>query len=205
VKQTTHRHPVHEWMICHVDGLVTVDGRKLVWEAKHTNPFGSVDDILKSSYPKLQHNMMVTGLEGAMLSAFYGNLKWGHFVVERDADYMAQLLEREEAFWRLVESDTPPAGDVEAVRPDFNELKTADMRFNNMWCDSEATWLKYRTAVAASDSAESALKGMMEADVGFAFGPGVVVLRDRAGKLTMREPNRKDQLRISEFLGGEPL
>lgn len=206
IKEVTHHHPSIKWMLCNLDGMVTIDGRKRVWEAKHTNPFGSSDNVRDTNYAQIQHNIEVMGAEGLELSAFYGNINWGRFSIERDPDYIAQLMEREEAFWQHVTSDTPPPAEgVTEIKVDFDKLVIADMRPNNMWGDSEATWLKHKEATASFKSAETALKAMIPADVGFAYGHGTVCVRDRAGKLTLREPNKADTHRLTEILQGEPL
>jgi hypothetical protein len=204
-RETTHKHLIHPFMVCNADGLVKIDGHTRLWEAKHTNPFGGEDEIKQTSYAQLQHNMEVLNLEGCELSVFYGNLKWRAHTVERDANYIAELMARESEFWLYVEKDEPPPADgVEAVKVAFDDLKIKDMRRDNVWVDSEATWLKWRSAVQSANAAEATLKGMVPADIGFAFGPELVIVRDRAGKLSLRSPNKKDALRIEEFLQGEP-
>ena len=192
-------------MLCNIDGLVTIGGRTRLWEAKHTNPFGSQEEVQRTYYPQVQHCIEVLGLDGCELSVLYGNTAFRTFSVERDADYIAELMARESEFWLYVEKDEPPPskGAIE-VKTSFGELKTVDMRTSNMWCDSEATWLEFREAVRSSEAAEATLKGMVEADAGLVFGRHLVCVRDRAGKLTLREPNKKDASRIKDFLQGDP-
>ncbi len=201
VKDKAKVHPVHAFMRANLDGLVVIDGTRMVWDAKHTNAFGSQEDVVSTYFPQMQHNMEVTGLDHAEISVFYGNSAWRKWSIARDPDYIAELIQRETEFWRYVEGDTPPPSDgIEAIKVEFEQLRTVDMSRNNMWCDLEATWIKFREAASSHKSAEAGLKGMVEADVGFAFGAELVCVRDRGGKLSLREPKKTDARRKEEYL-----
>lgn len=202
VKGQVRVHPVLPFMRANLDGLTTLgSGKVATWQGKHTNPFGSPTEILERTYPQLQHEMAVAGLEVSALSVLYGNSKWDWFEVERDLDYTAELMAREEEFWSyVVENREPPS--VAAVRAQVpvDELKTVMMDGNNQWADLAATYIETLPQRKACDAAEAALKAMVETDVGFAFGHGIVITRAKNGNLSLRAPTAKDRKRIEEFL-----
>jgi predicted phage-related endonuclease len=192
-------HPGAEWMLYSPDGLVTIEDKKGVWQAKHTNPFGDERDIVNESYPQLQHEMEVAGLDFAILSVLYGNSKFRFWRVERDADFVAQLMEMEAEFWEHVVSRKPPsnrAAGAAVKTVDPSEFKTRDFTRDNEGADAAARWLETAEAAAKHDAAADDLKAKMDADVGFAFGHGVVAVRNRKGAVTVRAPTKKDAARM---------
>ena len=207
VVERCHVHPAYPHMLCNIDGLVIVDGRLRLFEAKHVNPFGSKGDQPAKHYAQIQHCLEVLDLEGCELSVFFGSMDWSRFSIERDRDYGALLIDRELEFWNHVRSDKPPER-TEAVTGEglgLDLMRQLNMRTSNSWGDNEATWIRTREHVRQGDAAESALKALMPADCDFAFGTELCCVRDRAGKLTLRYPNKKDALRIEELLKAERL
>ena len=206
VIERCHVHPAYPQMLCNIDGLVIIDGRMRLFEAKHVNPFGSKGDQPAKHYAQIQHCLEVLDLEGCELSVFFGSMDWSRFSIERDKEYGALLIDREREFWEHVVSDRPPESETGADAgegPKFDLMRQLNMRTSNAWGDGEATWIRTREHVKQGDAAESALKQMMPGDCDFAFGQELCCVRDRAGKLTLRYPNKKDALRIEELLEGE--
>lgn len=66
-------------------------------------------------YAQCLHYMAVTGAARWYLAVLVLNKGLLCFTVERDEEEIAALLRREEAFWRLVQSDTPPEPDGSAA------------------------------------------------------------------------------------------
>ena len=62
-------------------------------------------------YCQCVHYLAVTGKQRWYLAVLIGNREFQVFCIERDEDEIAALMEAEEAFWKLVEDDTPPAAD----------------------------------------------------------------------------------------------
>jgi hypothetical protein len=199
----THRHAGYDWMVANIDGLVIIDGRLRLFEAKHTNPFGSKGETPAKYYAQMQHCMEVLDVEGCEMSVFFGNSDWQRFSVERDRDYCRLLLEREQEFWDYIVRDIRPDEGhnmAPAATVAMSLMRQMNMRGNNEWGDFEATWIRTREHIKQGDASESALKAMMPVDCDFAFGNEVVCVRDRAGKLSLRFPNKKDVERINDLL-----
>lgn len=110
------------WQLASVDRLVTDErGRKGVLEIKTAGSFRADDweDGIPDYYlPQPIHYLAVTGREFFAVAVLIGGQKYREFVYERDEEDVAYLIEREAAFWDLVERDVPPmvtGADADAV------------------------------------------------------------------------------------------
>jgi predicted phage-related endonuclease len=102
-------HPEQSFLTATLDGIVALDGRSAIFEAKHVNAKTySSAKILARYSPQLHHSMYVTGLKYAVLSVFIGTMEWEPIWVEFDAQYHASLLDVEQLFWRHVTEDRSP-------------------------------------------------------------------------------------------------
>jgi len=190
-KTVTHEgesrhHAAYPWMRCTLDGL-TDNGTAIV-QAKHVNQFSKIDEVTQKYMPQIHHEMAVCGVERAYLSVFIGTFT--HEVVEVALDdfYLAQLIDRERAFWAAVESDTPPEGSEPIAPPALpSEFRQVDMTGNNLWASSAADWLANKAGAATFKTAEKSLKELVEADVNHASGHGIVIKRSKATALSIKE------------------
>ncbi len=191
--QVTHSgeqcvHKDYEFIGCTLDGKVKFKGDKMVWEAKHVGPFNySLDTIVERYQPQLQHCMEVTGCDKAALSVFSGNSKWEWRIVESDPFYQEELIEREIAFWRCVESGAPPPRMAKIEAPVEVGSKTLDLSRDNQWCASAQDFLQYLPSIKACDVAKQTLKDMVPADVWKTTGGGIIAKRDKRGALRFTE------------------
>ena len=96
------------FMFASLDGLVDRHNQLMVWDAKHTNAFMKRDKLIEKYYPQMQHYMLVTTLKSAVLSVFYGNLKWEEIIIEEDKDFQWSLLKAELMFWNMYENKIDP-------------------------------------------------------------------------------------------------
>ena len=62
-------------------------------------------------YCQCVHYMAITGKQRWYLAVLIGNRDFQIFCIERDEDEIAALMAAEEAFWQMVQEDTPPAMD----------------------------------------------------------------------------------------------
>lgn len=174
------------FMSCTLDGLVYVP-RKMVFEAKHTGAFSTPEQIQEWYWPQVQHNIYVTGAEGAFLSVIYGNHKWEVYEIERDDDYIASLIEIETKFWNCVETGEMPVPPEAPPAPKIEATRKVDMTGNNMWADNAATWLEHKDNAKSFDDAAKAIKEMVEDDAAEASGHGIVAKRSKTGSITIRK------------------
>ena len=73
-----------------VDGLIHSENLA-VFEAKHTNPFKSLELQVEKYYGQLQHYMMVTEADSCYLSIFSGNMNHSIYEVSKDNRYIDLL------------------------------------------------------------------------------------------------------------------
>jgi len=172
----------HSFMGCTLDGL-TDDGLT-VFEAKHVSAFSKDDEIMDRYYPQLTHNMLVCGVEKAVLSVFYGNHKWEKYDINLDAIYADILIDAEKRFWDCVKNGTPPV--TITVRPPVDAVRRVDMTGNNAWANFTAQLKLNSSGKKLYDEAVSGLKGMIEEDVAEAYGYGISFKRDKRGSLRMK-------------------
>ena len=102
------------YMIASLDALTYgPDGKgdftdNSVWDAKHTNAFMKQEKIFEKYYPQMQHYMLVTELENAVLSVFYGNMKYEILDIAKDEEFQWNLLKAEMLFWKMILDDQEP-------------------------------------------------------------------------------------------------
>ena len=169
----------YHFMGCTLDGI-TDDG-VTVWEAKHVSAFAKEDEILERYMPQLHHNMIVTGLEKAVLSVFFGNHKWEKFEVNKDPIYAAHVVEAVRMFWDCVETGRSPVA-VEVKAPMEATLRV-DMTGNNTWANLAAQYLENAKYNKLFDDAVKGMKTLLTEDVAEAYGHGVRIKRDKRGAL----------------------
>ena len=177
-------HPEHTFMRANLDGKIPGG----ILECKHVSAYAKPEEIQQRYYPQLQHCMVVTDTSLAHLSVFYGNNKWEFYVIQRDPEYIEDLIKREKEFWSYVKTDTePPNTDPVVVNFSQDEMREVDMTGNNAWASLTADWLENKLANKKFTTAASELKKLVEADVKKASGHGLSINRSKNGALTIRE------------------
>jgi predicted phage-related endonuclease len=125
------QHPDHEWMLGNIDReIVGVRGRKPgILEIKCPG-LRTFSQIKREGIPdyyqiQMQHYLAVSGREWGAFAIFNAE-RWEllHFDVERDDELIAMIIDRDAAFWRLVQEGTPPEGAELLPNPDLPALPT---------------------------------------------------------------------------------
>ena len=111
-KNSMLRHADHPWMLANVDRMVVGEDSGL--EAKTASIYSL--DVWKEGvpehyYPQVQHYMAVTGLKFWYVAALVGGQHFFIHKIFRNEDFITELIEKEEAFWKLVTEGTPPPMD----------------------------------------------------------------------------------------------
>lgn len=106
-------HPKHLWMIASLDAI-NVE-QKIVAEIK--NPCQEDHDIAKRGtvpekyFPQVQHQLEIVFELFGIKQLYYFSYRNGDKAVvkvDRDADYIADMIEKEKEFFKFIESKTPP-------------------------------------------------------------------------------------------------
>lgn len=108
----------HPCMLADIDREVVGENAGL--ECKTTSVYNRHDfeqgDIPPTYYVQCMHYMAVMGFDRMYLAVLVLNTGFYHFVIERDEEEIAALVEREEAFWRdHIQTQTPPDPDGSAA------------------------------------------------------------------------------------------
>lgn len=116
-------HTDHAFLSCEIDAI-TDDGLEI--EIKTVHPFMAkewgvedTDEIPAHYTAQALHGLMVTGQPRRLVAALIGVDDLRIYMVERDEDTLAKMLEHELAFWQMVLARTPPPAlrlsDVEKI------------------------------------------------------------------------------------------
>lgn len=111
------QHPEIPWLIGTPDRIVydPVTGVRLgLLECKTTSARRDEvweDGPAEAAVCQLQHYLAVTGDLRGWIACLIGGQRYVHFEIDRDDEYIAELLAKEAEFWRHVENNIPPEPD----------------------------------------------------------------------------------------------
>ncbi|AIP61602.2 endonuclease [Burkholderia thailandensis] len=108
------QHPSIPWMLANVDREVIGNREVQLLECKTAGEFGARlwrDGVPEYVVCQVQHQLAVTGKQAADVAVLLCGQKLDVHRIERDDALIARLIELEAAFWRYVETDTPPPAD----------------------------------------------------------------------------------------------
>ncbi|HEX7933054.1 MAG TPA: YqaJ viral recombinase family protein [Paraburkholderia sp.] len=108
------QHPGIPWMLANVDREVVGNRSVQLLECKTAGEFGARlwrDGVPEYVTLQVQHQLAVTGKQAADVAVLLCGQKLDVHRIERDDALIARLIELEAAFWRYVETDTPPPAD----------------------------------------------------------------------------------------------
>jgi putative phage-type endonuclease len=226
----TLAHPDYEWARVNLDGVawtVAVCGLDETWnkairldqivggvEAKTTDGrnLATWDNEGVPIYYQCQcqWQMFVTGFDRVFVPVIFGGRTFRYWVVERDEEDIAALLEGARQFWRYVQTKTPPPIDAsEAARAYLVDKYGHEAKGEAVELDDDASrWVaQYEEAknleeVAAEMKAEAAnhlLASIGDAPAGIApTGHRISVVRSRRfdyGSAVERNPGLVDEYR----------
>ncbi|AOJ97509.1 YqaJ viral recombinase family protein [Burkholderia vietnamiensis] len=108
------QHPAIPWMLANIDREVVGNEDVQLLECKTAGEFGARlwrDGVPEYVQLQVQHQLAVTGKSSADVAVLICGQKLEVHRIERDNGLIARLIKLEAAFWRRVETDTPPAAD----------------------------------------------------------------------------------------------
>jgi predicted phage-related endonuclease len=155
-------------------------------ECKHTGGREPVEVVIDRYQPQMQWQMMVTEASQCAISIILGANPPIIEFIERNDDYIDEMIQRGVQFMECVEKGTPPVA-LPAVPPPADAKLIYDMATSNQWASEADEWLDTREAASRNDDAAKILKSLVPADAKKCFGHGVQITRDRAGRLSLRE------------------
>jgi putative phage-type endonuclease len=102
------------WMLANIDREVVGMPDVQILECKTAGEFGARlwrDGVPEYVMLQVQHQLSVTGKQAADVAVLLCGQKLEVHRIQRDDALIARLIELEAAFWRYVETDTPPPAD----------------------------------------------------------------------------------------------
>lgn len=108
------RHPTIPFMLANIDREIVGARDVQILECKTAGEFGARlwrDGVPEYVQIQVQHQLAVTGKSAAHVAVLLCGQALEVFRIERDDSLIGRLVELEAAFWRYVESDTPPPAD----------------------------------------------------------------------------------------------
>lgn len=174
----------NEWAAATLDGWLD----KVPVECKHVGAYQKPDDIRARYQAQLHWQMMVTNTKKCVLSVIYGASEPVQEIVDFNEEYGAELAKRAEQFMHCVETLTPPVALPEVAAPvKIETYRKVDMSGSNSWAEHATIWITNKLTAKLFEIATKELKTLVEIDVGEAFGAGVIVTRNKAGSLSIKE------------------
>ncbi len=178
-------HPRADWAACTLDGWV--DAIPAPMECKCLNGFNPPKDQAVATYfPQMTWQMLVTDTKQCVFSCVFGGAEPVTELVSLDERYAAELWSRAEAFMACVWEMRPPVA-MPAVEAPVRAERTVDMSGSNEWGDAAATWLENLSAAKKHEKAAKGIKSLVPGDAIKAHGNGIVVTRNKANALSIKE------------------
>lgn len=176
-------HP-HFPFACTLDGWI--EQLACPFEAKHVGGREPLEVVIERYQPQVQFQMYLTKSSQCALSIIQGANQPVVEFVEFAETYAGELFKRARQFMDCVERRIIPVALPLEAAPVVAD-KTIDMSSDNVWGSCAAEWLEHRPAFEKCQAAEKTLKARVPQDAKKAFGNGVRITRDRAGRLSLRE------------------
>lgn len=104
-------HPQQDFMLANIDGVVIEEKRGVeVKTAKSPQEWGEpgTDEIPLPYIFQVQHYMIITGLEVFDVPVLIGGRDFRIYEVPADKELQEMIIEKEAAFWRMVQENAPP-------------------------------------------------------------------------------------------------
>ena len=116
-----YRHPVHEFMLANLDGLVSTTNGDVdaLLEVKTSRyQWKRVPDYYVS---QVQHYMAVTGMPVTYVAALFNGEEFTYFEIPRDDKYIDRLVNLEGEFWQSVQKQLQP--DIDGSEATYNAVR----------------------------------------------------------------------------------
>jgi hypothetical protein len=183
------------WRYVTIDGLDTTNNTVL--EVKHCGSSATIRDRADYYMPQLQHSLSITGHRWLWFSIIPGNDEPLTVQVDRDDAYIEKLLDMERTFWwhvtERIKPEILPTGKLDAAAALVGDILvggfTEDLDFStsNAWTALALEYGELKGQANRFTEVCAELKALIPGDRRRAFGHGVQVIRDKSGRLSIRE------------------
>lgn len=166
-----------------LDGTVNTS----VVEAKHSNSYTNMDELIERYMPQLQLYSHLSRSEGAYLSVIFGNNKWEAAFVRYDKSYFNSMWAVVSDFWGYVIRDEEPVGiDVPQIEIDkiaVDNMVRRNAATDNAFIDAAHTYINNQEAAKVFEGAKKDLKNMVGTNEREVYCDLLTVKRAKNGSL----------------------
>tara|TARA_R100001460_G_scaffold5214_1_gene14595 strand:- start:2033 stop:2830 length:798 start_codon:yes stop_codon:yes gene_type:complete len=164
-------------------------------EAKHTNAFNSMNDMVKKYMPQMQLYMHMSGVSECYLSVIFGNSKWEAVCISYDKEYFNSMWAVVSDFWGYVLRNEEPIGvDTPSLSIDkipLDEMVARDATYDNRFIDAAVTYINKESDHKQFETAKKNLKDMIAENEREVYCDQLSVKRDKRGSLRITKRNVK--------------
>lgn len=181
-------HSLYPWAACTLDGWVAQGFKGYTIEAKHVGGREPLEVIIDRYQPQIQWQMEVTNVDQCAFSVIMGTNEPTIEYIDRDKIYADEMIKRGKKFMTCVAARLPPLElpPIPAPVP-HDEMIEVDFSAHEAWKKNADVWIQTYLAAKSAKDAEKVLKEMVADNVRKAFGCGIRITRDKAGRLSLRE------------------
>jgi putative phage-type endonuclease len=170
------QHPSESWMLANIDREIIGAPDVQILECKTAGMNGARlwrDGVPEYVQLQVMHQLAVTGKTAADVAVLICGQELQIYRIERDETLIAQLIELEQRFWRLVETDQAPSADgsdsadtaLRCLYPlDFGE--TLDLSQDTHMLATFSDLLAVRQHLATTTELEAVLKQRIQQRMG---------------------------------------
>lgn len=168
-----------------------IDGRLLddkIIEAKHTNSFSTMDDVVVRYMPQVQLYCYLAGTSGCYMSVIFGNSKWESVFVSTDQTYFDTMWNEVTTFWGFVSKDVRPPNrhDIPSIPTDnipLDNMVKRDASTDNQFMDAAVSYCQGYENNRVFESAKKQLKDLVKEDEREVYCDQLKIKRDKRGTL----------------------
>ena len=204
-----HPDPDKAWMLANIDREVIGVGEVQILECKTAGINGArlwKDGVPEYVQLQVHHQLAVTGKQAADVAVLLGGQHLEIHRIERDEVLIRNLIQLERAFWRFVETDTPPPADgsesadlaLRCLYPqdagntiDFSQDRTLSATFSDL--------VALRDSIAEQEKLEAKLKQSLQQAIGSASGAVF-----ETGEVTWKKAKDSVVLDVATLLKDQP-
>jgi hypothetical protein len=188
-------HPTRDLVSSTLDCYRATDDT--VIDAKVCNNHQPIDEIIKYYTGQVVVQQRCRGARNGALLIMHGLAEPKEYPIEWNPEYEAELWSRIEQFQRNLETWTPPSAMPAVVPPD--QWRTIDLHeeYRSDWPNWGGDmvgmlqlWLEHQKSAAIFAAATKEAKQLLPDDVGRVEADGVLMLRNKAGAVTIKEARR---------------
>lgn len=168
-------HDEHDFMLMNVDRFLfcPVKGKGIL-ECKTASAYladeWKGEDIPDQYYVQVQHYLAITGLNYAYVAVLIGGQKFSMYYIERDEEFIQNLIRLESEFWhRVTVSNIPPAIDGSDSTSEMYKLMYPDSKeypepfeFDSEGVSIVAQRQYYKTAMESSEEQKKTFENMIK-------------------------------------------